>query len=264
MDQTRLDEFPRRRFLVGLAALASTLPVRAMSSGPNDPAARGRRFLLNLLDPDLDLLPEFRGSNTYWLYHDNYLAAHVLRPTDPQAADRIEAAIRGFGVTESGKIEIVTGEAKQPLPFKRYELKEVARRGDKVIKTELVTDHPLAGWEEYADLLFLAAMARAKEGEPEEASRLFAAGAKLWDGKGFADRVLPVHGLYATFKLALALLAAKAVETEFPAAAEVKHRLLALQNDEGGWITDYRPDLTPAGLPNVETTSLAMLALTES
>lgn len=252
----------RRRFLLAWAAAWSGRILRAdqVSRAETEAVTAGRRFLLGLFDADLGLLPEFAGSETYWLYHDNYLAAKVLRRTEPAVADRIEAAMRGYGVTGSGKIEIVTGEAERPLPFRDYELKEVARRGSKVIKTEIVTDRPLAGWEQYADLLFLAAMATSKE-DGDEAKRLFAAGAKTWDGKGFADRVVGVNGIYATFKLALALIARQAIGAEFEAAEDVRKRLLAMQNEQGGWVTDYRPDLTPVGVANVETTSLAVMAV---
>jgi hypothetical protein len=34
-------------------------------------ADRGRRFLDSLVDPALDLLPEYRGAKVYWLFHDN-------------------------------------------------------------------------------------------------------------------------------------------------------------------------------------------------
>src|SRR5438128_945655 len=51
--------------------------------------ARGKQFLVSLFDPALDLLPEFRGSKTYWLFHDNYLAAHTLAGTNPEISRRI-------------------------------------------------------------------------------------------------------------------------------------------------------------------------------
>src|SRR6266571_4484586 len=42
---------------------------------------RGESFLTNLFDTRLQLLPEYPGSRTYWLFHDNYLAAHLLEKT---------------------------------------------------------------------------------------------------------------------------------------------------------------------------------------
>ena len=122
---------------------------------PEDVSARGRRFLSELFDPALGLLPEYKGAKVYWLYHDNYLAAKALARTDPALAKKIRAAIRSHGVEESGKIEILFGEARNPLPFRRYRLVEVERAGDKLIKTEVAGEQVFQGWEEYADLLFL-------------------------------------------------------------------------------------------------------------
>jgi hypothetical protein len=88
-------------------------------------ASKGREFMASLLDPTLGLLPEHRGARVYWLYHDNYLAAKVLRASHPGMSGRIEKAIQGYGVTKSGKIEILFGEAQHPLPFRHPELIEV-------------------------------------------------------------------------------------------------------------------------------------------
>ena len=82
----------------------------------------------------------------------------------------------------------------------------------------------------------------------------------MWDGQGFADRATKHSGLYATYKLALYLIAADRLNTSPPHASDVIARLLAMQSPEGGWITDYK-DGTPVGLANVETTCLSLLAL---
>lgn len=246
--------------------------VRAADGGPAAPAApaapvagdgalmvrRARVFLAGMVDPELGLLPEFRGSPTYWLYHDNYLAAAVLKSCHPELSTRIRAAIRSYGVEESGKIEIVLGEAKEPLPFRRYELIEVKREGDKVIKTEIVKPEVFAGWEPYADLRLLAAMA---EKDEAAAAVQFAAARAQWDGLGFADAVVPVARRYATYKLALALIAARRRGFDFPEAGAVRRQMLARQHEEGGFITDYTAEGKNVGFANVETTSLCVLAL---
>lgn len=250
----------RRRFL----ELVASLPVVAAdtllrASGPTA-ADRGRGFLASLLDPDLGLLPEFPGAKTYWLYHDNYLAAKVLERTDPTLARRIRTAIAGFGVTKSGKIEILFGEAERPLPFRHYRLVEVKRIGAKVIKTEVVGDQVQPDWERYADLLFLAAIAEANSNR-EKAREHFAAGMKLWDGRGFADRASTKADRYATYKLALALIAGERVGRRPECRPELLKRLAAMQRADGGFVTDYRPDGRPVGQANVETTALAVLAV---
>lgn len=220
---------------------------------------RGRKFLVNLLDPTLDLLPEFQGSTTYWLYHDNYLAAKVLQNSHPTVAARITKAMRSYNVQTSGKIEILFGEVKNPLPFRHYRLTEVRRVADKVIKTEMVTEQAMNGWEEYADLLLLASIA---SNEKPQANRHLQQALVMWDGMGFKDRVVEKHDRYATYKLALALLAATKLGERPPAHDEaILERLLTQQNKDGGWITDYDRKGSTIGLANVETTSLAVLAL---
>ena len=239
--------------------LLALLPALAVSAAPHDGVVkRARGFLAGLFDAELGLLPEFRGSSTYWLYHDNYLAAAVLKASHPELSARITEAIRRYGVTESGKIEIVLGEAKAPLPFRRYELIEVKSEGDKVIKTEIVKPEVFHGWEPYADLLLLAAMA---EKDEARAAVHFAAARAMWDGHGFADAVVPVAKRYATYKLALALIAARRRRFDFPEADAVRKQLLARQHEDGGFITDYTAEGKNVGFANVETTSLCVLAL---
>jgi hypothetical protein len=251
----------RRTWLLGLGGVLATGPLLAASHSPDQlkaVAEKGRKFLSDLFDRSRDLLPEFRGSSVYWLYHDNYLAAKVLKETDAEVSRRITKAIQGFGVQESGKIEIVFGEAKRPLPFRHYQLKEVQRIGNKVVKTEVVTDTVMDGWEEYADLLFLAALA---EKEPEKAKRHLQRGLQMWDGRGFSDRAAQASNVYGTYKLALALIAADRLGEHSMAGASILERLLAQQAKDGGWITDYDKDGKPVGLANVETTSLAILTV---
>jgi len=223
-------------------------------------ATRGRRFLTDLFDPALGLLPEYRGAKVYWLYHDNYLAAKALACTDLALANKITGAIRRYGVEESGKIEILFGEARKPLPFRHYQLVEVRRAGDKLIKTEVAGEQVLQGWQVYADLLFLATIASAAT-DPRQARRHFEQGMRLWDGVGFKDRVAKQAGKYAAYKVALALLAAARLKLRPAEQGALLERLLKQQGEGGGWVTDYDQKGKPLGQANVETTALAVLAL---
>jgi hypothetical protein len=250
----------RRRFLSLMGCFPLAAAGGLLRAGGPTPSERGRRFLASLLDPDLGLVPEFPGSKTYWLFHDNYLAAKVLERTDPPLARRIRTAIAGFGVTRSGKIELLFGEAGRPLPFRYHRLTEVKRVGEKVIKTEVAGDQVQPDWERYADLLFLAAIAEVKANR-DKARERFDAGMKLWDGRGFADRASAKADKYATYKLALVLIAGERIEQRPDCWPELKKRLLAMQRADGGFITDYRADGRPVGQANVETTALAVLAL---
>jgi hypothetical protein len=220
---------------------------------------RGESFLTNLFDAQLQLLPEYRGSRTYWLFHDNYLAAHLLAGTHLDLSRRIRSAMAQFGVTNSGKIEIVFGEAPHPLPFRTYVLTNVAVLDGKTIRTELVTTNILKGSEEYADLALFASLAQARS-EPTEARKDFDKAVAMWDGEGFKDRATKHSSMYATYKLALYLIAADRLRFSAPHRDEVIARLLAMQTPEGGWKTDYK-DGKAVGLANVETTCLSLLAL---
>jgi hypothetical protein len=257
----------RRRFLLATSAFLTTglgsqpgLAEGVKQQWLRDAAGRSRRFLASLFDPAVGLLPEFRGSNVYWLYHDNYLAAKVLDRTEPDLAGKIRDAIKGSGVTRSGKIEILFGEVARPLPFRHHRLVEVKRVGEKVIKTELVGENPNADWQEYTDLLFLAAVAEAVK-DREEALRHFEVGLAKWDGTGFKDKVNRTKSLYATYKLALALIAASRLNRHTEKEVAIVNRLMAMQREDGGFVTDYNAQGGPVGQTNVETTSLAVLAL---
>jgi len=217
---------------------------------------RGEQFLEGLFDPSLGLLPEYPGHQTYWLYHDNYLAANLLEKSHPDISRRIRASISGFGVYGSGKIEIVFGEVLNPLPFRGYELIKVATVGDKVVGTERVTEGVAKGWRRYADLLLLASMAQSGRAARKD----FFAAEDMWNGAGFLDVVARHTGVFATYKLSLYLIAARRLR--IPSIPEVLPCLCAMQNSEGGWITDYKNNPTsPVGFANVETTCLALLAL---
>ncbi len=224
------------------------------------PTRRGETFLAGMFNAELGLLPEFRGSKSYWLFHDNYLAAKVLARSRPDLATGIVAALARHGVTNSGKIEILFDEAAQPLPFRHYQLTNLLVTNGLTIRTEVVTLRALADWDGYADLLLLAALAQSKN-DPAAARRNFERADALWDGKGLADRVVVKSQRYATYKLALYLLAVRRLQLAPAHAGEVRVRLLALQNQEGGWDTDYNEALQPLGFANVETTCLAILAL---
>ena len=242
-----------------LSGLVLSSPASEADSDIEQRIARGESFLTNLFDARLQLLPEYPGSNTYWLFHDNYLAAHLLIGTRPDLARRIRSSLKRFGVRKSGKIEILFGESRQPLPFRTYVLTNVAVVEGKALRTELVTTNILSGWRDYADLLLLASFAQARAVR-SEASEYFDHAVAMWDGEGFVDAATRSSAVYATYKLALYVIAANRLKLVAPHREEVIARLLAMQASDGGWITDYKDD-KPVGLANVETTCLALLAL---
>src|ERR1043166_7886818 len=236
-------------------------PLHLHASSPFFPEiTAGEKFLTNLFDPGLELLPEYRGAKVYWLYHDNYLAAKLLTNSYPEMARRIRAGMQRFGVSQSGKIEILFGEAPDPFPFRNYQLLDVTNVSGKLIRTERVTPTLLKGWDAYADLLLMAVIVKSKDA-PREADAYFQKALALWDGHGFADPASKKNGIYATYKLALGLLAAHSINQKPPFQPAAIAQLKMLQSPAGGWITDYDARGKPHGLPNVETTCLVLLAL---
>ena len=218
------------------------------------------RFLLDLLDPELDLLPEYSGAKDYWLFHDNYLAAKVLREPHPDISQRITRAMKAFGGERSGKIEILFDEAATPLPFHLPELTTVKTIGDKQIRTEVLTDKIAAGWENYADLLFFATLAE-RTNDPKIAAVHFHQALSMWDGKGFMDAATRAMQVYAAYKLALALIVSKKLNQPLPMDKIIWTQLQSLRHTSGGFITDYDRDGKPNGVPNVETTSIIIHAI---
>ncbi len=245
--------------LLALASITAEAGQNRQSFDSKEAVTRGEAFLVSLFDQELGLLPEYRGSKTYWVFHDNYLAAHALADLRPDLSRQIRATLLKFGVTNSGKIEIVYNEASQPLPFRMYQLTNVAVLEGKRIRTEVVTTNVLNGWREYADLLLLAALAQAQSAQGQ-ARQEFERAEAMWDGRGFKDRATKATGIYATYKLALYLLAAERLKLKPVHHRDALEQLLAMQGQEGGWITDYK-DGRSVGLANVETTCLAILAL---
>lgn len=252
-------KIPQRIAAVILMAMFMFAPnARTSSLGPSDAIQKGRTFLVDLRDSDLGLLPEYRSASVYWLFHDNYLAAKVLAFSHPQIARSIMAAIHREGGDKSGKIELIFGESEKPLPFRQYRLVDVRRAANKLIRTEVATDRVLDGWEQYADLLLLACIA---EGNRAVARQHWEAAIRLWDGKGFFDAAARHDQRYSTYKLGLALLAASRLSPAGKPPQGLLDKLLTLQDDSGGWITDYDATGKRVGLANVETTCLAILGI---
>jgi hypothetical protein len=259
IDKFWLPSMIRQRTLVAMIMIQFMVaPNGWTSSGPSDAIQSGRTFLVNLLDPDLGLLPEYRGANVYWLFHDNYLAAKVLAVSHPKIAQTIMAAIHREGVYTSGRIQAVFGESAEPLPFREHQLKDVRRAGNKVIRTEVATGQLFDGWEQYADLLFLACLT---EKNQTAARQHWEAAMRMWDGKGFLDAAARHDQRYSTYKLGLALLAASHLSPPAEPPQGLLDKLLALQDDSGGWITDYDATGKKLGVANVETTCLTILGI---
>lgn len=255
----------RSQSLLPLSAILIPLLFLSLISQAESPlaqaAARGRTFLTSLFDPQLDLLPEFQGAKNFWLYHDNYLAAKVLSKTHPEISAKIMAAIHRESTDQDSKAKILFNESKQPLPFRHYQLTDVRRLTNGIIRTEIITPNVMAGWTNYADLLLLACIAETNQSKARED---WDAAMILWDGNGFMDAAARTQKDYATYKLGLAAIAAGRLHLESKLPRNLLKKLLSLQSPSGGWITDYDGNGKEIGVANVETTCLCILGIEET
>ena len=89
---------------------------------------RGESFLANLFDARLQLLPEYRGSSTYWLFHDNYLAAHLLASTRPDLSRRIRSTLETFGITKVDAIGFPNFTRLHPAPMNRISFSRICHQ----------------------------------------------------------------------------------------------------------------------------------------
>lgn len=238
-----------------LLILMTAWPVQASEFDERSVQA-GREFLIKLMLPESHLLPEFQGHNVIWLYHDNYLAYKLLEPTHPKESALIRKAIADLGVVRSGKIELLFGEGE--LPLRRYELRDVTKMGQFTVRSEFTTDALTKDFEKYCDLLCFYAIA---EADMTKARDYFDHALAMWDGIGFNDQATKHAKIYATYKLALFIIAAKRFDYKSRELEQMRAQLFRMQAASGGWITDYRPDGTPVGFANVETTCMAIMAL---
>ncbi len=99
------------------------------------------------------------------------------------------------------------------------------------------------------------------ENNQSAARRNWDSAMRMWDGHGFLDAAARSDGRYSTYKLGLALLAASHLSPPAKPPAGLLNQLLAMQDESGGWITDYDARGKKIGLANVETTCLAILGL---
>jgi hypothetical protein len=144
-------------------------------------------FLANLFDPRLNLLPEYRGANVYWLSHDNYLAAKALSASHPKMAQSIMVVIDHESPFSPGRIGLIFGEGDKAWPFRESQLVDVRHVGTNTIRTEIEPGLVFTDWSEYADLDLLACIVEEHRGNESAAHQHFEDAMRLWDGKGFLD-----------------------------------------------------------------------------
>ena len=194
------------------------------------------------------------------------MAAHALRTVGATAlAAAIQAKLTEYGHTTNGFIEVAWGE-----PIDWPPLHQAAHHAEPILATvgdAQIRYVPHTGpgyyydWSAYANLAFMAAVNELNQGNLEAARRLYELQVGAFDGRGFADKAYwDRDGVYETLGLAWGVYAGALLCAPMPDALTAT--LLAQQDPVlGGFHTHFRADEDRLADANVETTSVALLAL---
>jgi hypothetical protein len=227
---------------------------------------RGGAFLKRQYNPQLGLLAEspIVGPNNYWLNNDNSLAAHALSAIgERELSDKLTATLDRYGYPGNGFINVAWSEPIAWPPAVETNLTITQVGDDKILQEAHGSSALFLDWCEYSNLAFMGALNEFQRGHIDEAHSDYRAAMQAFDGIGFKDKAfLAGSGLYETYKLAWAILAGIRLGESMD--SRLLPALLAKQGLSGGFYTHYLTSGEPQGDPNVETTSLALLALEAS
>jgi hypothetical protein len=279
--------------IVVVAASLSFFIYSPSKPSKNDSAiSNALTYLTGNYDNRLGLVSEYKGSNTFWLYSDNYLAslafngysavnsnfgtyASILRVTvggytaSLPSSDFVNVYMvlnsssvsPPFGCPESYTYSWVGG-AGNPFPHSQYQ----------AYLNVTLNNSPACQLSpsQSADAAFLETIYYVKSGEMTQATSAYTTGANFYDGTGLKDSAYASPqsssaGVYQTYKLALYLYASNCM-SEQTQAATLATQLESLQdNATGGFYVGYTslhsPVIGGASSINSETTALAALAL---
>ncbi len=243
---------------VFLPAIKAAEPISAYCQAIQN----GLTYLAARYNPALGLLNEAPqvAPHTYWLTNDNALAAYAfaqLGQADLSAT--INKSILRYGSATNGLIEVVWGMPVSFPPYDKFD-DPLDQVGEDAIMQE-VHDRglKLTDWAEYADLGFYGALNNFHQGDRSGALSVYASTLELYDGTGFHDAAF--EDSYATYKLALAFYVGAIIQAPNPYREQMLATLLSMQDDNGGFHTEYDKLQKSGGDTNTETSALALLAL---
>lgn len=226
----------------------------------------GADFLRAMYRPERGLLQESPsiGNHNYFLANDALLAVRAADLYgDKELADNLRTTLQKYRVDSNDFIEVAWGKTIS-WPPKHFEDPGslVEQQGDDRILT-IRHDGPgyFYDWSAYSNLAFMAAINELNRGNKEAARRLYEIEMGTFDGRGFPDKAFhDRNGVYETLGLAWGAYAAGKLCLEPPTTLlEALHAQQAPVT--GGFHTHYRPDADRLADPNIETTSVALLAL---
>ncbi len=255
-------------FLVPLSNADTTLPAQATIQ--SQVVITAINYLAANYNHTIGLIHESPDSenfsNTYWLSSDNYISQQALQSV---SVDNASIAVMANNISQT-MTQYLRG---QPNPYNQYMVLTTGlfpfdsakaytfgHVGGAVIKSTVNNQTGTLSPMSYADVAFLQAIAYYRNGESQNALTVYRDGLMTWDGFGFKDAAY--NGTYATYKLALYVLASKILGQTINDSiiSELLNLQLHTGADNGGFATSYTGNGKPASGTNTETTSLAILA----
>lgn len=262
--------------------------------------AAGLDFLRGQFRPEAGLLQESPhiGALRFYIANDNLLARYVFEALgsgeDEALVQTLAATMAQYPEVSDDFVRVAWG---RPLAWPLYHHEDVvvAQLADgqcDAYDDDLGVDatgepspdqgpcifveqhNPAAGhfydWSSYANLTFMQVISLLAQGRKEAAETLYQMKLVDFNARGFADKPYweyrgsdgqPLH-LYETLGLAWGVYAAALLGDRSTTAAQMVARLLAQQDPAGGGFHTHFSDTQDRLVdPNVETTSVALLAL---
>jgi len=196
--------------------------------------------------------------DVYWLWNDNFLAYYALKDYNETMANEIFGKLEEFGYMKNHAYEALFNQTIE-LPFRAATDYIVEEGAGYIIKLDMYNGSIMNDWQDYANLLCLAALSEYwRCGYDNTALLYFNMAVDLWDGKGIADASF--QGRYHTYKLALLLYTERILGQTLEFHDTIETTMWHMQNRTTyGIHTDYDPNLDPSGSDvNVETTALVI------
>ena len=254
--------------IIGVPIRGAGIVVSADSGPTVSPQVmpRAENFIANQFDPSVGLVAEYPGADRYWLYSDNYLASYVLLTANPSnltlqnLGRRISRNLSEYASQVPNVINEYMALNSSKFAFYASTDYDVTSVGYSTISTTQNNGSTALDPAKYGDIAFLESIYYYRTNQQCQALSVFHAGASMYDGTCIKDSAFD-GTVYQTYKLALYLYSAKILGESYPST--VLRDLLNRQASNGGFHTGYDLAYSNAGtLTNVETTALAILALT--
>ncbi|MDD5092839.1 MAG: endo-1,3-alpha-glucanase family glycosylhydrolase [Dehalococcoidia bacterium] len=205
----------------------------------------------------------------YWL-GDSALAALALEPYAPEIARDITQKLTSAGYAPYSSADLPDilfgGRIEDPPPSIQKKAYIEDDGEDFVVIGGNRVDSVLEPISDYADVLLEYAIQEWRKGDAERARQYLRQVLEMFDSNSVAiwDRPAMENGVRneaATYKLALLLIVVQVLDEPFVYSQQVAARIRANQDPiSGGIRTGIKPDGSPAGGCNTETTSLVLLA----